>query len=202
MDGDLNKFDLNHRVSHHPKMSDNEWDEAYRAAWQAYYTPEHVRTIFRRVAALRPAMLNSITSTVLWFKTMVPIEGVHPLEGGVLRLKFRRDRRPGLPIESRWVFYDRLAREMARKLRSYWSTYRTVRAILKEVKADPNKAAYVDVAMMPDTLEFEGLALYHETDGGEAALERKHRDDAIRAGVRVHGALEVVASKEARVVPG
>src|SRR6201987_3393321 len=32
MDGDLNKYDLNHRVSHHGKMSDREWEEAYRAA--------------------------------------------------------------------------------------------------------------------------------------------------------------------------
>ena len=48
MDPDLNKYDLNHRVSHHPKMSDAEWEEAYRAAWEAYYTPEHVRTILRR----------------------------------------------------------------------------------------------------------------------------------------------------------
>jgi hypothetical protein len=45
--------------------------------------------------------------------------------------------------------------------------------------------------MMPDTPEFEDLALYHETDGGEAALVRKHRDDAIRAGVRTPSATEL-----------
>ena len=33
MDPDMNKYDLNHRVTHHPKMSDAEWEEAYRAAW-------------------------------------------------------------------------------------------------------------------------------------------------------------------------
>ena len=33
MDPDMNKYDLNHRVSHHPKMSDAEWEDAYRAAW-------------------------------------------------------------------------------------------------------------------------------------------------------------------------
>jgi len=52
----------------------------------AYYTPEHARTVLRRVATNRPAMLNSIASTLLWFNTMIPIEGVHPLEAGVLRL--------------------------------------------------------------------------------------------------------------------
>src|SRR5262245_39286109 len=30
MDSDMNKYDLNHRVSHHPTMSDAEWEDAYR----------------------------------------------------------------------------------------------------------------------------------------------------------------------------
>jgi hypothetical protein len=137
MDDDLNKYDLNHRVSHHGKMSDAEWEDAYRAAWIAYYTPEHLRTILRRVAKNRPAMLNSITSTLLWFNTMIPLEGVHPLEGGMIRMKHRRDRRPGLPIESAFVFYPKLARDMARKLRGYWATWRLLRKALKDV--DPTR---------------------------------------------------------------
>ena len=51
MDPDMNKYDLNHRVAHHPKMSDTEWEDAYRAAWGAFYTPEHIRTILQRAAA-------------------------------------------------------------------------------------------------------------------------------------------------------
>ena len=181
MDGDLNKYDLNHRVSHHQKMSDAEWEDAYHAAWKAYYTPEQVRTILRRVAAKRPIMLNSITSTLLWFNTMIPLEGLHPLEGGMIRLKYRRDRRSGLPIESPFVFYPKLARDSVRKLRGYWSTYRRFRAILKEVKADPARASYSDIAIAPiGNNEFESLDLYHATRGGEDALERKRRDDRIR----------------------
>ncbi len=34
MDPDMNKYDTNHRVVHHPKMSDGEWDEAYSLAWR------------------------------------------------------------------------------------------------------------------------------------------------------------------------
>ena len=51
MDPDINKYDLNHRVSHHAKMTDAEWEEAYRAAWQSFYTFDHIRTILRRAAA-------------------------------------------------------------------------------------------------------------------------------------------------------
>jgi hypothetical protein len=182
MDPDLNKYDLCHRVSHHPKMSDAEWEEAYQAAWRAYYTPEHMRTILRRVAAVRPAMLNSITSSLLWFNTMVPLEGLHPLEGGMIRMKFRRDRRPTLPLESPLVFYPKLLRDNARKLAGYWKVWRLLRRLRAEVRADPNRAAYTDtaIARMREN-EFESLDLYHATRGGEAALARKRRDDAIRA---------------------
>ena len=57
MDPDLNKYDLHHRVSHHRKMSDAEWEEAYKAAWAAYFTWEHMETVTRRHARLerRPA---------------------------------------------------------------------------------------------------------------------------------------------------
>ena len=193
MDGDLNKYDLNHRVSHHPKMSDAEWEDAYRAAWQAYYTPEHIRTILRRVAAKRPAMLNSTTSTLLWFNTMIPLEGLHPLEGGMIRLKFRRDRRRGLPIESPFSFYPRLVRETATKLRGYWRVYRQFQSILKEVKADPNRASYTDIATTPLLEnETESLDLFHATRGGEAALDRKRRADTIRAET-THEAASVAA---------
>ena len=50
MDPDPNKYDLNHRVSHHPKMSDEEWEDAYHSAWRADYSPDHIRTILRRIA--------------------------------------------------------------------------------------------------------------------------------------------------------
>ena len=96
MDPDMNKYDLNHRVSHHPKMSDAEWEEAYRAAWHTFYTPDHVRTILRRSAACKLGRPNTTLSTILWFYLMIIFEGVHPLEGGAFRLKFRRDRRHGL----------------------------------------------------------------------------------------------------------
>src|SRR5262249_57063914 len=51
MEPDMNKYDLNHRVSRHTKMSNAEWEDAYRAACPAFYTPDHVRTILRRSAA-------------------------------------------------------------------------------------------------------------------------------------------------------
>ncbi|MET0873403.1 MAG: hypothetical protein ABWX81_01225 [Pseudolabrys sp.] len=71
MDPDMNKYDLNHRVSHHSTMSDAEWEDAYRAAWSAFYTPEHVRTILRRSAACKLGRPGTTLSTILWFYLMI-----------------------------------------------------------------------------------------------------------------------------------
>jgi hypothetical protein len=186
MDPDLNKYDLNHRVTHHTKMTDAEWEDAYRAAWAAYYSPEHVRTILRRAAVNRLKYLKSVLSTILWFNVMIPFEGVHPLEGGALRVKHRRDRRPGLPLENPLVFYPRLVAEIMVKAARYWSVYRRFKAIFDEVRTAPDREVYSDLAIAPPQAdEFEALDLYHATFGGEAALARKRRADAIRAQVAV-----------------
>lgn len=83
MDPDLNKYDLNHRVSHHPKMSDAEWDDAYRAAWESYYSIDHIGTVLRRAAAHRRGRPGNKLFLMLYFYLMVRYEGVHPLEGGL-----------------------------------------------------------------------------------------------------------------------
>ncbi|MGA2126477.1 MAG: radical SAM protein, partial [Xanthobacteraceae bacterium] len=199
MDPDINKYDLNHRVAHHGRMSDAEWEEAYRAAWQAYYTPEHLRTILRRIAANKRGRPSTTLSTILWFTLMIAFEGVHPLEGGALRLKFRRDRRCGLPIESPLAFYAGIARETLVKLRGYWTVYRRAKRTLDEVLAAPDRWTYTDLAIAPPREdELETLDLYHATSGGEAALARKRRDDAIRSG----GAAEAVTPEAAAAHAG
>jgi hypothetical protein len=117
---------------------------------------------------------------------MIPIEGLHPLEGGMIRLKFRRDRRPDMPMERPLAFYARTLRENWRKAGDYWRTYRLFHKLLDEVRADPNRAAYTDIALTPlSDNEDQSLELFHATRGGEAALERKRRSDAIRAEVEL-----------------
>jgi hypothetical protein len=183
MDPDMNKYDLNNRVTQHPKMTDAEWEAAYGAAWDAFYSPEHIRTILRRAAASPLGRPKTTLSTLLWFKLVSAFEGVHPLEGGALRLKFRRDRRYGLPLENPLLFYPRYVGESLAKAWRYWGVYRQCKAMLAEIMAAPDRWSYSDIAIArPGADEFEALDLYHATTGGEAALARKRRDDAIRAG--------------------
>ncbi len=182
MDPDLNKYDLNHRVTHHPRMSDTEWEAAYRAAWTNYYTPEHMRTILRRAAAHPLGRPKTALTTILWFNLMILFESVHPLEGGAFRLKFRRDRRFGMKIESRFVFYPRYAAETVTKAWRYLRVYRDAMRDLKQVLRASDRWTYSDLAIAaPLEDELDTLDLYHVTSGGEAAVARQRRDDVARA---------------------
>jgi hypothetical protein len=185
MDSDLNKYDLDHRVSHHPRMSDEEWEDAYRAAWRAYYTPDHVRSILRRVAANKRGRPETTLSTILWFYLMIAFEGVHPLEGGAFRMKFRRDRRYGLPRENPVIFYPRYLGEIVGKAWGYWSVYRQHKRILKECLQAPDRWTYSDLAIAPPCEEeLDSLELYNATRGGEMAVAKKRKEDAARIAVR------------------
>ena len=181
MEPDLNKYDLNNRVTHHLVMSDEDWDGAYRAAWESFYSLDHMRTILRRTAAHPRGRPHTTLTTLLWFKLMTMFERVHPLEGGAFRRKSRRDRRYGLPLESPFVFYPRYARETADKARGYWSVYRRARVILKEVLNATDRRTYSDIAIAPSSEdEFDRLDLYHATAGGEEALAYKRRQVRLR----------------------
>lgn len=182
MDSDMNKYDLNHRVSHHGTMSDADWEEAYRAAWDAFYSPEHIRTILRRTCANPLGRPGTTLSTILWFYLMILFEGVHPLEGGALRRKYRRDRRHGMPIENRFTFYPRYLGQTLIKAWGYYRVYWRTKRMLNEALTAHDRWSYSDLATAPPKAdEFEVLDLYHATSGGEAALARKYRDDKIRA---------------------
>jgi predicted neuraminidase len=92
-----------------------------------------------------------------------------------------------MKLESPFVFYPRYGWETVRKLWGYWRVYRQFKAMLDEALNAPDRWTYADLAITPPKEdEFEQLSLYHETSGGEAALARKRRDDAIREHVQAH----------------
>jgi hypothetical protein len=191
MDDDLNKYDVNHRVTHHPKMSDAEWEAAYREAWRSFYSPEHVETVLRRAAALPNGRPRGKAKLMLWFCLIYLIEQLHPLEGGFFRLKRRTDRRPGMPIESPLVFYPQYAVEILTKLYRYGVMILRFRKIYRKVTRDPNRTSFTDVATArPRDDELETLALYRDTAGGEAAVARKRQADELRAKFKELDAVE------------
>ncbi|SDU25028.1 radical SAM protein [Stappia sp. ES.058] len=171
MDPDPNKYDASQRVTHHETMSDAEWDGIYRDAWHAYYTPEHIERIGRRSAAQKNKGIN--LNEVVEFYLAYKLEGVHPLEGGLLRRRYRRDRRPVLPLEPALVFYPwHWARSFGNVARLAWGVWQANR-LQKRIFADPDRHAYIDLATTPaEESDHETLALYRETTGGQGAVKR------------------------------
>src|SRR5947207_1762747 len=104
MDADLNRYDLEHVCAPHPRMSREEWEAIYHEAWSLYYTPEHMKTLLRRAGATG-VPLGSLARLLARFSLTDRLEHVHPLQGGVLRLKHPSERRPEMPRETPWIFW-------------------------------------------------------------------------------------------------
>ena len=100
MDPDMNRYDIEHVTTAHPHMSAEEWTAIYRRAWHLYYSPAHIETLLRRAVA-NGGSARRVAEMTFYFYATAAFEGVHPLQGGLLRRKSRRQRRPGLPREHR-----------------------------------------------------------------------------------------------------
>jgi hypothetical protein len=172
MDEDLNKYDLNHDVTGHPTMSRDEWRETYHAAWQSYYTDEHVETVIKRSIATG-ASPGKTMFFIVWFKGCIAIEGIHPLEGGFFRRKVRQNRRTGLPVENPLIFYPRVWTEMLMKQFKWISLYTRMRLIYKRVKRDPARFEYMDIALEPVTDHEEERELF-QSPAAQGYLEKVH----------------------------
>jgi tRNA A37 methylthiotransferase MiaB len=184
MDPDLNKYNLHHRVSNHPKMSAEEWEGAYRDAWHIFFTVEHMETVARRHAVRPGGRPKKAVQYLNEFKMLWEIEGLHAMEGGVLRRKRRTSRRPGFRRELPGWFELKYALETAGKAWRYWRSYKRAAAIVRKVENDPARFDYTDLAIQPVADDdIETFDLFHETAGGEAFLEKKAKQDAIYAAV-------------------
>ena len=175
MDPDLNKYDLEHACTAHAKMSKQEWEKLYSDAWKIYYTPEHIATILRRSRASGINIFR-LAQIILWFSSSVAIESVHPLQGGIFRMKTRYERRSSMPVESIWAFFPKRVAEIfvktARILAHGWSIYRTYR----RVAAEPNGMNYTDLAMTPVVEdETDRLEMFTQNDAARHAVDHIHK---------------------------
>ena len=173
MDEDLNKYDLNHDVTGHPVMSRDEWRGVYHDAWKTYYTDEHVETVIRRAIATGTSPGKTMFF-IVWFKGCIDIEGIHPLEGGFLRIKVRKNRRSGRHIESPLIFYPKYYAGMLRKQLRWISLYTRMRLIYRRVRKDPKKLEYMDLALEPVTDHEEEREMF-QTDAAQNYLDKVHR---------------------------
>jgi hypothetical protein len=193
LDPDLNKYDLNHVCTTHPKMSAEEWERAYKAAWQRYYTVEHVETILRRVASSKANASNALF-LISWFMGSINIEHIHPLESGFLRRRSRRDRRPGFPIEPVWLFYPKHFGSVVTRLATWGRLYFKLRRIYLRIKHDPQRYAYTDLAMTPVAEDDATTGALFDNEAARSYVAERQRIKQIQQG---HAAHEVVPTEAA-----
>jgi hypothetical protein len=175
MDADLNKYDLEHVVTAHPRMTREQWEGIYRQAWRLYYTDEHIERLLRRAAAAGMSV-SSTAAMIFAFSSIIEIEDIHPLQAGIVRLKRRTDRRPGLPIEPAWRFYPRLVAESLRKLRKYHKYWKRVDRLRRSIRRDPNRFNYWDPALAPtDAGDTDTMALFTHNEGARAAVQHARK---------------------------
>ena len=146
MDPDMNKYDLEHACTAHPRMSKDAWDKVYADAWARYYTDEHVETIMRRAVAsgISP---RKVSDLLIIFAGAARIEGVHPLQFGFFRRKVRTQRRHGMPIVNPLVFYPWRAFDFLNTAVRWLRLLRHYRRIMARIVADPSAQSYRDEAL-------------------------------------------------------
>jgi hypothetical protein len=170
MEPDLNKYASEHACTDHPRMARKELEAVYREAWSLYYTPEHMKTLLRRAAATGLPMHN-LAKYMLVFSTTDRLEHMHPLQGGIVRLKHPSERRPGLPRERAWIFWPRFVWETIRTHACLASMFGKLFLWQRTIARDPSTHAYMDLALTPvGADEDETLDLLTKTDGAYAAV--------------------------------
>ncbi len=181
MDPDMNKYDLEHVTANHPLMTREEWYATYMEAWRAFYTIDHVEVILKRAAAYGIS-LGKTLFLLVWFYGNKMFEGTHPVEGGYFRLKYRRDRRPSFPIESRFTFYPRYAWHLIYSHAGILTIAWRYNRIRRRLKKDPNARNYTDVALSPVVdAEMDKLELFTSTEEAKAVVAKTRRREARRA---------------------
>ena len=182
---DLNRYDLTHNVIRHPNLPGEELDKLYLDAWASFYSPDHCRTILRRAAALGSNKKIATMNRLIIYGTASRLHNVFSLDGGFLRLKYRKDRRQGLPLENPLVFYPKYYLETLRNLTILTATRWRYLRFIRKLWSDPNRFAYSDQAIASvEKAEFETLELYTATRGGRQAVATHRKMEGIKQRAR------------------
>ena len=139
MDPDYNNFDSFRAAMPHPRMSTDEWTAAYRDAWTKFYSFDYMKTALLRQ---NPHTYWGMFKCFLWYRASM-VEGTHPMVTGFFRMKDRLSRRPGFPIEGRWQFFKRRARETTRIVIDYAKLLQEMQELWLQTRIRREEYAFV-----------------------------------------------------------
>jgi hypothetical protein len=84
-----------------------------------------------------------------WFYLCFTLEKTDPLQGGYLRRKYRRDRRPAFPRESALKFYTLYLGGLVYKHMKLAGMILRLGRFRRQLKRDPRARNYLDIAITP-----------------------------------------------------
>jgi len=132
-------------------------------------------TLLRRAAATGLPMA-SLVKLLITFATTVRLEGIHPLESGILRLKHPSERRPGLPRENPMMFWPRFALETLHKHAILAAAMGRLLLFALALARNPSARSYTDQALTPVRDDEDvTLDLLTKTTGAHAAIAHLKR---------------------------
>ena len=108
----MNKYDLEHAVTAHPKMSKAEWEAIYHEAWELYYSPAHMETIMRRAAAVGTSPGKALF-LLIWFWAAVKWKKSIRCRGAICAAASAATAVPGCRWKIRCCFIRASSRPMA-----------------------------------------------------------------------------------------
>lgn len=182
MDPDLNKYDLAHRVIHHPKIDDDDFDQLYIDAWDHYYTEEHMETILKRMFALGSDKKLTTVERLTGFGVITRVNNLRSYDMGLIRRKQRGSRREGYKREPFLRFHLKHIGVSVKNLAIIAHSFYKLYKVMKRIERDPLRKNYKDTAITwPDDNELEVLQLFTDTKGGKSAVEKHSRIKEKRA---------------------
>jgi hypothetical protein len=126
---------------------------------------------------------------LFFFSSAFQVEKLHPLQAGVYRMRHRRDRRPGLPIEPVWSFYPKRLWEIVSKHVRFAPDYAQIYLMAKRAKREQKVRPYTDVALSPvQDEEIEALELFTHNEGARNEVARTRKIAALTHAARVEPA--------------
>ena len=145
MDPDMNKYELEHVVTAHAKMSKDEWQDAYRTAWGIFYTDDHLEHGAAPRLCQRHQHPLADAGAVLVLERGAGRRMCIPCNGACSASRTAPIAAQACRIESPIVFYAPLCRRDRRARPSLLAKrWRELKRIVRKIEADPNAKSYMD----------------------------------------------------------
>ena len=136
LDPDLSRYTTFHATTPHPRMRGEELEALYYEVFRIFYTDSHALRIMQRHLALGGDLELLLPFMVVGLNAF-PIEGVNPAEIGIFRMKSRKDRLSGLPLEKPVPFYLRRIRDNLKAQFTWYRQWKKFCRMAEYAKAHP-----------------------------------------------------------------